>query len=283
MAFVLVLLFASAFLHTGWNLILKQTNEKYIATWWALIISALVALPVLAFSKISIAAAWPYILASAVLEGIYYTVLVQAYRIGDFSLVYPLARGAAPALIAIWAVLFLGERLQVYGLIGLALVILGLLVVGSSAMFSRRMTTLNRASIVLALLVALVISLYSVVDGAAVKQFQPAPYLVLVFATTAILLSPVVIHHYGLPALATGWKMNWQRILLIGMMSMLAYTLVLMAYRVTPVSYAGAIREVSIILAALAGWRLLGENFGRLRVIGAAIVFVGILVIAINP
>lgn len=283
MAFVLVLLFASAFLHTGWNLILKQTNEKYIATWWALIISALVALPVLAFSKISIAAAWPYILASAVLEGIYYTVLVQAYRIGDFSLVYPLARGAAPALIAIWAVLFLGERLQVYGLIGLALVILGLLVVGSSAMFSRRMTTLNRASIVLALLVALVISLYSVVDGAAVKQFQPAPYLVLVFATTAILLSPVVIHHYGLPALAAGWKMNWQRILLIGMMSMLAYTLVLMAYRVTPVSYAGAIREVSIILAALAGWRLLGENFGRLRVIGAAIVFVGILVIAINP
>jgi drug/metabolite transporter (DMT)-like permease len=283
MAFVLVLLFASAFLHTGWNLILKQTSEKYIATWWALIISALVALPVLAFSKISIAAAWPYILASAVLEGIYYTVLVQAYRIGDFSLVYPLARGAAPALIAIWAVLFLGERLQVYGLIGLALVILGLLVVGSSAMFSRRMTTLNRVSIVLALLVALVISLYSVVDGAAVKQFQPAPYLVLVFATTAILLSPVVIHHYGLPALAAGWKMNWQRILLIGIMSMLAYTLVLMAYRVTTVSYAGAIREVSIILAALAGWRLLGENFGRLRVIGAAIVFVGILIIAINP
>jgi drug/metabolite transporter (DMT)-like permease len=283
MAFVLVLLFVSAFLHTGWNLILKRTSEKYIATWWALIVSALLTLPVLAFSRISLAAAWPYVLISAVLEGVYYVVLVQAYRHGDFSLVYPIARGAAPALIATWAILFLGERLTISGLIGLALVIAGLLVVGSDSLFSRPLTTPNRTSILLALFVALVISLYSVVDSAVVKHFQPAPYLVWVFAATAILLSPLVVHRYGLPALWAGLKLNWTRILLIGLMSILAYTMVLMAYRITQVSYAGAIREVSIILAALAGWRLLGEDFGKIRLIGSVIVFTGILVITINP
>jgi drug/metabolite transporter (DMT)-like permease len=283
MAFVLVLLFTSAFLHTGWNLILKQTSEKTIVTWWALVVSALVTLPVLAFSSISLAASWPYILASAVLETIYYTVLVQAYRNGDFSLVYPIARGAAPALIAIWAILFLGERPTTTGLIGLVLVIAGLVVVGGSSLFSRRSPSPNRTSILLALLVALVISLYSVVDSAAVKHFQPAPYIVLVFAAAAILLTPVVYRQYGQPALVAGLKSSWPRILLIGLMSLLAYGFVLMAYRVSPVSYAAAIREVSIILAALAGWRLLGDDFGKIRVIGAAIVFTGILIIAINP
>jgi drug/metabolite transporter (DMT)-like permease len=278
--FILLLLLLSAGFHAGWNLLLKQTGEKYIATWWALVASSVCALPVLAFSPISLAAVWPYLLASALFEALYYTVLVRAYGRGDFSLVYPIARGAAPALLALWAVLFLGERLRFFGGVGLGLIILGLVVVGGSAWFSRRVLLPDRPSILLALGAAGCISLYSVIDAAAVKHHSPAAYTVLAFAATAALLTPFVMRRYGVPAVVAEWKLHWRRLLVIGLLTFFAYGLVLTVYRVAQVSYAGAIREISIVIAALAGWRWLGEELGKVRVIGATVVFAGILFIA---
>jgi drug/metabolite transporter (DMT)-like permease len=278
---VLLLLFASAVFHAGWNLLLKQAGEKHIATWWALVATAVCALPVLAFNPISLAVAWPYVLASAGFEALYYWVLVQAYDQGDFSLVYPVARGAAPALLALWAVLFLGERLRLFGGVGLGLIVLGLAVVGGSAWFTHRGSP-SRLSLGLALGVALCISLYSIIDAAAVKHNAPAGYTVVIFAATAALMAPVVLRRYGWPAVAAEWRGHWRRLLLIGLLTFLAYSLVLTVYRVGQVSYAGAVREISIVLAALAGWRLLGEPLGKVRVAGAAVVFAGILLIALK-
>ena len=280
--FVLALLFAAAVFHAGWNLLLKQVEEKHIATWWALVASAACSLPVLAFSPISIIAVWPYVLASAILEALYYSVLAQAYRYGDFSLVYPIARGAAPALLAIWSVLVLGERLQPLGVMGLGLVVGGLVVVGSSAWLSQRRLAVGRASVVLALCVAVCISFYSVIDGAAVKHNPPAGYTTLIFAATTALLTPVVIARHGLPAVVGEWKRRWRRLVAIGLLTFLAYSLVLTAYSLAQISYVGAIREVSIVVGAVAGWRLLGEELGKVRVIGAIVVFAGILVIALQ-
>jgi drug/metabolite transporter (DMT)-like permease len=85
---------------------------------------------------------------------------------------------------------------------------------------------------------------------------------------------------YGNRAIVAEWRSNWIRIILVGIFTLLAYALALKAYTITRVSYAGAVREISVVFAAFLGWRLLGEDFGAMRVVGAIVIFAGILVIA---
>src|SRR6185436_17153766 len=129
----LTLLVVAAALHTGWNLLVKRAGEKQIFTWWAMVVGTACFAPLLVFSAPLPATIWPYVLTSALVETLYYLALLRAYTIGDFSLVYPLARGAAPAFLALWAALFLGERPHASGIAGLALLLAGLLLVGGAA------------------------------------------------------------------------------------------------------------------------------------------------------
>jgi drug/metabolite transporter (DMT)-like permease len=120
--------------------------------------------------------------------------LIHAYDRGDFSLVYPIARGAAPALLAVWGALFLGESPRPIGLGGLGILLIGLLVVGGgSAWVQRRTTSLRAGGVAAAVGVAVCISTYSAVDGAAVRLMAPGPDSELVFALTAGLVTPAVL------------------------------------------------------------------------------------------
>ncbi len=276
-----LLLFA-AVLHALWNLLVKRAGEKQLFTWWALVVGAVCFAPLVIFGAALPARVWPYILGSAALEAAYFIALTLAYKLGDFSLVYPLARGAAPGLLAIWAALFLGERPTPLGLAGLGVLLLGLLVVGSSAWWSRRKATgVSWLAIGAALLVALAISAYSVIDGAAVRFVDPSPYTVVVLALSAVFTGPALLARYGQKALRAEWRANWLRIILVGALMMVTYVLVLYAYRLAQVNYAGAIREVSVVFGALAGWLWLNEGFGVQRAIGSVLIFAGILVIAV--
>jgi len=211
--------------------------------------------------------------------------LTRAYQNGDFSLVYPIARGSAPVLLTIWAMLFLGERPRLYGLIGIGLLVLGLIIVGGKSWWTlrslRKTSSLSSSALVLALGVACCISIYSAIDGAAVHRVAPLPYTVLIIALAGLLLTPAVLSRYGSQAIITEWRTNWPRIILVGILSLLSYMLVLLAYSIARVSYAGSIREISVVFAAILGWRWLGEDFGAIRVIGAIFIFAGILVIAL--
>src|SRR5512143_1390614 len=120
------LLFGSAILHTAWNLLIKQAGEKYMATWWAMLVGSTLLLPVLWIVGLPARSTWVLLFISAFVEAAYFIVLSFAYDDADFSLVYPLARGAAPALIAVWSVLFLRESLTLAGIVGLGLTIVGL-------------------------------------------------------------------------------------------------------------------------------------------------------------
>ena len=130
-------------------------------------------------------------------------------------------------------------------------------------------------------MVACCISIYSVIDGAAVRIAPPIPYTVAVIGVSALLMAPAVLARYGRQAVAGEWRANWPRIVLVGILTLVTYALVLQAYALGRVSYAGAIREISVVFAALVGWRWLGEGFGGWRVAGALLIFAGILVIAI--
>ena len=277
---ILILLFGSAVLHAGWNLLLKGAPNKYLTVCWAVVVSAVGGLPFLFIYPLDWGAAWPFLCISALLEAAYYTLMATAYQQGDFSLVYPIARGAAPALLAAWAVLFLHEQILPAGGIGVAVIVLGLATIGGSAWPGGRSQPVETASLKTALLAAVCISCYSAVDGAAVQRVHPASYTAMVFAGTAILLAPLTVRRYGLAVVLQAGRAEWRRMAPIGLFSLLAYTLVLAAYSLGKVSYAGAVREVSIVLAALAGWLWLKEKLGPLRVLGACLVFAGIFVIA---
>lgn len=278
--FAISLLFCSAFLHTTWNLLLKQAGEKYIATWWATLLGSAVFLPGLLFSGLPVRDVWLLLFVSVLVEVGYYITLSTAYRDADFSLVYPLARGAAPALIAIWSVLFLGEKFTTGGSLGLGIIITGLLIVGSSNLFSRRREKPHMRGIILALLLAVLISIYSVIDGTAVKHTPAYSYAVLIFFLVPVFTTPLMFHKYGWKVLKTELADHWLRIVGIGLLIVSAYMLVMVAYTISRVSYVGAIREFSVVLGAMAGWRFLGERLGGWRMVGSLIIFCGILVIA---
>jgi drug/metabolite transporter (DMT)-like permease len=268
--FAIGLLLAAAVLHTTWNLLLKQAGEKYIATWWCAIIGFLVFAPAIYLLGFPSQTVWHILVISALVEISYYIVLGEAYRVSDFSLVYPMARGAAPALIAVWAAIFLHERITLGGLMGIIIIISGLSIVGGANIFRMH-----------ALLVAFLISIYSILDGIAVRQTAALPYVIVLFFCVPVFTSPLMFRLYGWNKLKGEFSSHGWTLAAIGVLTIGAYSLVLLAYCISPLGYAGAIREVSVVLGAFAGWQFLGEKFGGLRILGAAVIFVGIMVIAL--
>lgn len=276
------LLLIAAALHATWNLFVKRAKEKQVMIWLALLAGVLIYLPLVLLNPINVLSVWPFILSSAIMESIYYIVLIRAYQNGDFSLVYPMARGTAPALLAVWAALFLGERPTLLGVLGISLLVLGLVVVGGKVWWSlRKAAKLSTNALGMALGVALCISIYSTIDGAAVHRVNPLPYTVIVIAFAAVLITPVIVLRYGKAAISAEWRTNWLRIVLVGIFTVLAYMLALKSYTIIRVSYAGAIREVSVVFAAFLGWKLLNEELGAIRLVGSGLIFSGILVIAL--
>ena len=300
----LALVLGAGLLHAAWNLILKGAKERLLVAAWGLLAAAAVFSPALIAAWPVPRAAWPFACASATVLLGYYACLARAYERGDFSLVYPVARGAAPALLALWAVLFLGERPSTLGVLGIAAILLGLVVVGGAplwrtagageaATWRSRLRALrpHAQGAGTALLVALLVSVYTAIDAAGVRRWSPLPYLVLVFALSGSALVPLLALREALAFRGGGpergrsqvlqvLRTDFPRIVTIAVMTLAAYSLVLQAFRIAPISYAGAARESGIVFGAAAGWLLLGERFGRIRTAGAALVFAGIGLLA---
>jgi drug/metabolite transporter (DMT)-like permease len=278
----LALLLCAAVLHTAWNLLLKQSGAQLIISWWALLVSAFAFFPLMLLGEPLPSSIWPYALASAAAEALYFVALAAAYNKGDFSLVYPIARGGAPVLLLLWAGLFLQEQTTAVGIGGVLVIVLGIVVSGSGVWRQPGATGgVGGRSIALALLIALCISIYTAIDAAAVRQADPQVYIAVVFGLTALLVTPMVLYRFGRRQLVEVLRARWWQVLLISALLYITYGMVLAAYTLAPVSYAGAVREVSIVFAALAGWRWLGEPFGAARVAGACLMLAGIIVLAI--
>ncbi len=280
----IALLLASAVLHALWNLLLKQSDKKYIAMGWQVILAGVVSIIALFFTGLPPRSMWPFALASGALEAIYFGLLTFAYNDHDFSLVYPVARGAAPALVVIWSALFLAEIPSTGGFVGIALIVLGLAIIGATSLFQnggKRVAKPQFRGIGLALSVAFVISVYTLVDGFAVKHGPALPYGLSFFVLMPIMTTPLIVRHYGWPELAEGFRLAPGRLMLVGILSVVAYLAALFAYSMAPVNYSEAIREVSVVLGAFAGWYFLGEQMGKIRIIGAVAIFAGIVMIAV--
>jgi len=277
----LILLFISASMHAMWNFLLKSSDEKYIAMGWQVILSGLFSLGFLFFTGLPPRSMWGFAILSMTLEAIYFILLCSAYSDHDFSLVYPIARGAAPALLVLWSAIFLREQLTVGGYVGLAFITGGIMVIGATTLIQSNGEKPHLRGISTALLVAFIISIYTLVDGTAVKNGQALPYGLFMFSMMPFVTTPYLVRKFGWSHFADSWRKNRGYLLLGGVLGLVAYMMALFAYTFAPLSYSGAIREVSVVIGAFLGWRFLKEEMGGVRVVGSAIVFVGVMVIAI--
>ena len=277
----LILLFFSASMHALWNFLLKSADEKYIAMGWQVILSGIFSLAFIIFIGLPPRSMWGFAIISMILEAIYFILLCIAYTDHDFSLVYPIARGAAPALLVLWSAIFLHEELTAGGYLGLALITGGMMVIGGTTLLQSTSEKPHLRGILTALSVALIISIYTFIDGNAVKHGPALPYGLSMFVMVPFVTTPYIMQRYGINQFIEIWNKNRGYLLLGGVLGLVAYMLALFAYTFAPLSYSGAIREVSAVIGAFLGWRFLKEEMGGVRVVGSAIVFTGVMVIAI--
>jgi drug/metabolite transporter (DMT)-like permease len=275
----IALLLVSAVLHALWNLILKQSAEKYIAMGWQVIFSGVISFFILLFTGLPPRSMWLLVVLSMTLEAIYFALLSFAYSDHDFSLVYPMARGSAPAMLVLWSTLFLHERLTMGGYFGLAMITGGMVIIGGTSLLQNHESKPHLKGIAIALTVAFVISIYTLVDGTAVKGGPPLPYALSMFTMVPLLTAPFLVRRYGWDNFARTWSAQHGSLIVAGVLGVVAYLLALFAYSFAPLSYSGAIREVSVVIGAFLGWRFLGEKMGGIRVAGAGVVFAGVMVI----
>jgi drug/metabolite transporter (DMT)-like permease len=275
------ILLLSAVLHTAWNLLIKQAEDKYIVTFWMVTFGGLFAIIALFFTGLPPREMWVFAIVSVCIEAAYFITLSYAYHDNDFSLVYPVARGTAPAFLAVWSFVFLRERLTDGGLIGLVLIIGGLIVIGVNTLMQAHVTHVHFKGVAVAVFIALLISIYSAIDGTAVKNGYALPYVMTMFTLVPFVISPFIFRRYDWSHVREVLVKQPIRVPLAGVLGVLAYLMAVFAYSIAPLSYAGAVREVSVVFGALTGWWLLNERLGAIRVVGAFVIFGGIVMIAV--
>lgn len=279
--FAILLLISSAFLHALWNLLLKKSEEKYSAMGWQVLLSGVLAFFLLIFTGFPPRSMWLWALISMALEAVYFILLSNAYSDHDFSLVYPIARGTAPAFLMLWSILFLKENPSIGGAIGVSMIVCGMVIIGATSLIQSHGSRLHFKGILTALGVALTISLYTLIDGTAVKHGPPLPYALTMFMFVPILTTTYNVRRFGWKHFAEAWNGPRIPLILAAILGVVAYLLALIAYSFAPLSYSGAIREVSVVIGAILGWQFLQEKMGGTRVLGSIIIFAGILTITI--
>ena len=268
----------AALLHAAWNAMLKGGRDMTLDMAIVVAGSALVVVPLLPFVPLPEPASWPYIAASIVIHIGYYTALVGTYRAGDLSHGYPLMRGVAPLLVAGFGAAVLGELPGVWMWLGILLIsggVIGIAFIGGASFLH------NRRATAWALANAALIAAYTLVDGTGVRLagsplsyatwmffFDGFPYVLIVAWLRRSELLPYVREH-------------WWRGLVGGAFAVVAYAIALWAMTRAPIAAVAALRETSVIFAAVLGTWLLKEPFGRARVAGAVAVVAGVIALKI--
>ena len=276
-AVIALVLFAGV-LHAAWNAVASAISDKTAA--FALIgaaqgVLAVIALPVAGLPRSS---ALAFAAGSAVIHIVYTAALLQSYRLGDFGRTYPLARGTAPVLVGLGAWFIAGEHLtavQIAGTCTIAAALTGIVFAGG------RLTRADRPATVAALLTGVTIASYTVVDGLGVRHaHNPAGYLSLVFVFQAPAILAIALYRL---------RHRLDRRLLrdvpagfgAGVISVLAYGIVVWAQTCGPLALVSALRETSVISAALIATLLFKEPFARRRLLPSVAVALGIVLIAL--
>ncbi|GAA3848803.1 MULTISPECIES: EamA family transporter [Amycolatopsis] len=278
------LVLVAAVVHAGWNLAAKRVDDGARFVFLYYTVSAVVCAPVAVVALVVEGQhpqwTWlPAALLTAIFHIAYGIVLQRGYRVGDLSVVYPLARGSGPLLSVLAAVVLLGERPGWLGLAGALLVVTGVLVIGLGSR-SAADARARRAGVFYGLLTGVTIAAYTLWDDHAVNALAvpPLTYFAAGAVLQSLLLAPTAVRADG--RIGALWRAHWREAVAVGVLSPVAYVLVLYAMRMAPVSLVAPAREVSIVLGGIAAWLVLREPHPVRRLVGSVVVLAGIAAIA---
>lgn len=271
-AFALAL--GSAFLHALWNILLAREQDPEPATAVAICASVVVFAPVALLVWDVDPRVWPFIAASSALQLTYFALLATAYRHAELSFVYPIARGVAPVLVLVVGVVALGTGATAAQALGVCSVGVGVLLVRGGGGGQREL-----AGGALGLAIASTIAAYTLVDKSGIRYADPIVYLELGMAPVAVGSLVLVAL---LPSGTTRLRSSVRLLPAVaGVISFLAYALVLAALQRASAASVAAVRESSVLIVAALAGSLLGERVGPLRVAGAGLVVGGIALLVL--
>jgi drug/metabolite transporter (DMT)-like permease len=286
--FALTLVLCSAFAHAGWNLLAKRAGGGSIGFTWlfdvlSVALYAPITLAALVLQPTRLGGLELLLIAgSTVLHLGYFLMLMQGYRVGDLSLVYPLARGLGPMLSTAAAVAFLGERPTPLALVGAFLIGIGVVLLTGDPRALRRSGA--GRSVAYALATGVIIAAYTLWDKQAVAAAGAGmPPLIYFWGFTVgrvLLLTPLALGRRH--EVRAGWREYRREAFGIAVLSPLSYILMLVVLVASPVSYVAPAREIGILIGVLLGTRLLAEGDARRRLLAAASMVLGVVALALG-
>lgn len=269
----------AALMHAGWNVLLKNASDGLLDTVGLAVAASLIAACLLPFVPLPASASWPWMIGTLSVHVAYFLLLAESYRRTDLSLAYPLMRGTAPLLVAA-ASPILGEPANAGLLLGVACVGTGILLPTAAGIWSGGV---RGSALLFALANSLVIALYTIFDGLGVRAAgNPLSYILWLFFLNAWAILAVVCWHRGRGVFGH-LRRRWAHHLLGAAMSIGSYGIVLWAMTVAPLAAVAALRETSVVFAAIFGAALLKESMGLYRILGACAVGLGIIIVKVQP
>jgi drug/metabolite transporter (DMT)-like permease len=253
----------AAMLHAGWNAMLHGNRDRHLSMAWMSILMASVSTVAVLVLPMPAAAAWPYIIASGLVHIVYNISLVRSYRSNDLAVAYSIARGSSPLLVTLGAALFAGEAISLVHALGIVMISGGILTLG---LLDRHV---SRAGVLTAITTGVLIALYTIIDGIGVRQSggQALAYTAWMFLSYWIM--PVLfVASRGHSALTSSLKACPAAVfssLIGGLVSIAAYGIVIWAMQSGAMGGVSALRETSVVFAALIGRIFLGQEMSAKR------------------
>jgi drug/metabolite transporter (DMT)-like permease len=276
-SFVFLAVLFAALCHAGWNALIKVGLDPLSTTALITAGSAVVGFAGLPFTGMPAAAAWPWLVASALIHLLYFAALIESYRTGDLGQVYPIARGSAPLMTAAASVVFVGEYLSVLSWIGIIVLAAGVLLL--SARGGRALAQVDRRAVGYAFLTALTICAYSVVDGIGARvSLNPQSYVLWLLIGTAALLVPYAVWRDGRDVISA-MRRFWLRGLVGGALQTLSYGIALWAMTLAPIAIVASLRETSVLFGAAIAVIVLKEPVRPIRIAAALLIVCGLVLI----
>lgn len=277
------LMIVSAVLHAATGLLMKQSRDKTLFRAMLALVTALAVIPLLFLLPIPPKPVWGYLLFGAALHFIYQMAQIKAFEAGDMSLVYPIMRGSAPALAAVFAFAILGETLRFIEISGLVVSVGALIAFGLAPAADKALKRApQKTAIAFALFCGVMTALYSVVDGAGMRLNREMGLTALSYIAWFFLLDGI-----GLPlwatfkngkAFITNARPDFGRALCAGAFCLISYSAALYAFSLAPIGKMAALRETSVVFGAIFAYVILKEPLGQRRIILAVILAIGLIV-----
>lgn len=269
-AFVLL----AALLHAGWNALVKIQGDRLVVMASITLFGSVFSFFFVPFAAFPDSPSWPWLGAAIILHTAYHLFLPKAYDYGDLGQVYPIARGSAPLLVAMGAFVFAGEHLSWLGMVGVLCLASGVMALA----FERETGLLNRPkAISYALMTGVMIASYTVVDGIGVREAGTVLGFAVWLTLGDGLLTFLIVYFWKGREALVAVRRNLRVGFIGGTMQVAAYWIIIWALASTPMASVSALRETSVLFAAIISTFLLREGFGVWRFISASLVTLGLI------